>query len=264
MPQNLSWREAIVDVLRSNGGPMHYTDIASQIVERALREDMGATPDASVRAALTNSIQRDGETSIFVRLGNGTYSMRDVLPPAEPPSSQPSLDAEAASGAGLVKAFGMFWERQKVIWNQNPRMFGQQQAGTREVDFCRQKGVYLLHDAQGVVYVGRVTDQTLGRRLFQHTIDRLSGRWTRFSWFGVYPVTEEGSLQTTATFGSLNVDAAIVAMEAILIEGLEPRQNRKRGDEFQAAEFLQVEDPALIQERKASVVRELLEAIPKR
>ena len=37
----------------------------------------------------------------------------------------------------------------------------------------------------------------------------------------------------------------IVMMEAVLIEGLEPRQNRKRGDDFQAIEFLQVEDPKL-------------------
>jgi len=34
-------------------------------------------------------------------------------------------------------------------------------------------------------------------------------------------------------------------MEALLIEGLEPPQNRKRGDDFGAVEFLQVSDPAL-------------------
>ena len=34
-------------------------------------------------------------------------------------------------------------------------------------------------------------------------------------------------------------------MEALLIEGLEPPQNRKRGDDFGAVEFLQVEDPEL-------------------
>ncbi len=30
-----------------------------------------------------------------------------------------------------------------------------------------------------------------------------------------------------------------------MIEGLEPRQNRKRGDDFRAVEFLQVADPEL-------------------
>jgi hypothetical protein len=67
-----------------------------------------------------------------------------------------------------------------------------------------------------------------------------------------------------ASFGHVDVDVVIVTMEAVLIEGLEPRQNRKRGDDFQAVEFLQVEDPRLIQERKVSVARELLESIQRR
>ena len=46
-------------------------------------------------------------------------------------------------------------------------------------------------------------------------------------------------------------------MEAVLIEGLEPRQNRKRGDDFQAIEFLQVEDPKLEMNRKFALVQEL-------
>jgi hypothetical protein len=50
-------------------------------------------------------------------------------------------------------------------------------------------------------------------------------------------------------------------MEAVLIEGLEPRQNRKRGDDFQAVEFLQAEDPQLVVERKASILRDLLESV---
>jgi len=49
----------------------------------------------------------------------------------------------------------------------------------------------------------------------------------------------------------------IITMEAVLIEGLEPRQNRKRGDDLQAVEFIQVEDPSIERERKAAIVREL-------
>ena len=47
-------------------------------------------------------------------------------------------------------------------------------------------------------------------------------------------------------------DAAkmIPALEAILIEALEPRQNRKRGDDLSAVEFIQHEDP------KSKTVRE--------
>ena len=51
----------------------------------------------------------------------------------------------------------------------------------------------------------------------------------------------------------------IVTMEALLIEGLEPPQNRKRGDGFRAVEFLQVEDPE-IQRQQAMRIFESLKA----
>jgi hypothetical protein len=47
----------------------------------------------------------------------------------------------------------------------------------------------------------------------------------------------------------------IPALEAILIEALEPRQNRKRGDDLSAVEYIQLEDPS-IQKKK---VKESLE-----
>src|SRR5208282_4011200 len=108
-----------------------------------------------------------------------------------------------------------------------------QQQDSKPVDFGKQIGVYFLHDAQGVVYVGRTSEQTLGRRLQQHTTDRPNGRWDRFSWFGVYPVENDGSLRTNVDLSKVGVDVVISTLEAVLIEGLEPRQNRRRGEDFQ-------------------------------
>jgi hypothetical protein len=46
----------------------------------------------------------------------------------------------------------------------------------------------------------------------------------------------------------------IPALEAILIEALEPRQNRKRGDDLSAVEFIQREYPEIQKKRvKASL-----------
>ena len=44
----------------------------------------------------------------------------------------------------------------------------------------------------------------------------------------------------------------VATVEAVLIEGLEPGQNRKRGDDFQAIEFNQVEDPEVEKQRRQS------------
>ncbi|HEX8339918.1 MAG TPA: hypothetical protein VF624_03320, partial [Tepidisphaeraceae bacterium] len=48
-----------------------------------------------------------------------------------------------------------------------------------------------------------------------------------------------------------NFDAAklIPALEAILIESLEPRQNRKRGDDLAAVEYIQRVDPEIEKKR---------------
>ena len=71
----------------------------------------------------------------------------------------------------------------------------------------------------------------------------MSARWDRFSWFGLLPVSETGKLGTLpVTFEAAKL---IPALEAILIEALEPRQNRKRGDDLAAVEYIQRVDPEI-------------------
>jgi hypothetical protein len=95
--------------------------------------------------------------------------------------------------------------------------------------------------------------------LKQHTTDRLNGRWDRFSWFGVFPVTEDGSLNSNANFSGIMVPTVIAAMEAVLIEALEPRQNRRGGDwNVDAIEFIQEEDPEIEVRRNKAAVMELV------
>jgi hypothetical protein len=84
----------------------------------------------------------------------------------------------------------------------------------------------------------------------------LNGRWDRFSWFGIYPVKTDGSLDLTAN-PKFSVKLLIVTMEALLIEGLEPPQNRKRGEDFRAVEYLQVEDPQFKKLKKTELLKEL-------
>jgi hypothetical protein len=242
MPHDLTWKEAIYQVLGAARGPMHYTRIADEISERGLRSDLGATPPETVASTITQSLQKEGPKSPFVRVSRALYALRTGQVSSAVATSL--IREEAAETTGLVNAFGMYWERSRVLWQKRPAIWGQQSPRSRPVDFCEQRGVYLLHDVQGVVYVGRA-DDTLGGRLYHHTINRLNGRWTRFSWFGVYSAEESGSLKKSANFSGTAMKTVISTMEAVLIEGLEPRQNRKRGDDFRAVEFLQAEDPEL-------------------
>lgn len=254
---DLSWRDAVVEVLRQSSEAMHYADIADAITEQKLRIHVGATPAQSVSYALTTSLNKEGPSSPFIRVAPGRYALRDAFEQS-PPATRPLIVETKATG--LINALGMFWARSKVHWTSNPRILGQQQEGSTPVDFAKQKGVYLLHDGRAVVYVGRATDQ-LATRLRQHVSDRLSGRWDRFSWFGIYPVVaDSGDLDVNALDEDLSTSLAalIVTMEALLIEGLEPPQNRKRGDDFRAVEFLQVEDPEI---RKKNVISRLMDEL---
>jgi hypothetical protein len=253
---NLSWRDAVIEVLKTSPQAMNYVDIAEAIVDLKLRTEFGATPAISVNVTISSSLQKDGLQSPFVRVSQGTYWLRSLsqAPPATPLQTPDS--ESAVEEAGLINAFGMYWARDGVLWTTSPKILGQQQVGATAVDFCNQHGVYLLYDGRAVVYVGRTTDQPIGARLRQHTSDRLNGRWNRFSWFGVYEVAEDASLRTGKA-AAFSQDMLIATMEALLIEGVEPPQNRKRGDDFRAVEYLQVVDPSIQKSQVLKLMDEL-------
>lgn len=131
-------------------------------------------------------------------------------------------------------------------WNATPKLLGMSDLGGTPVDFCKQLGIYLLYDGREVIYVGRSTEGYLGRRLYEHTKDRLAVRWDRFSWFGLLPIFGDGQIGLLPE--NYNGANLIPALEAILIEALEPRQNRKRGDDLQP-EYLQKVDPEIEKKR---------------
>jgi len=251
-------------VLAESAVPLHYTEISEQILSRGYYETDGATPAATVSAQLASSIKHDGEKSPFIRVGKGIFSLKNSPAAANIPESTPipkrkkvgnlsELDVELSDS--IIHSFGMYWQRDLVVWRKDPKMYGKQQALSKSVDFGKQKGIYILYDHHTVVYVGRCIDRPLGKRLFEHTVDRLGSRWNRFSWFGLLDVTQDGSLRETLLNTSL---AALVStLEALLIEALEPPQNRKRGDDFSAIEYIQDIDSELKEKEIQNTLRSI-------
>ncbi len=255
---DLNWRDAIIKVLQDSDYPLPYGSITQRIIDGKLKTKIGATPAASVAATLSSSLKNEGAESPFARVDRGVYGLRaqgkqlDGLVEAD---LNEVLD-DIADEMGLINAFGMFWKRSEVRWKKpKPELNGFQQVGSEPVNFCEQMGVYLLHDGSRVIYVGQVGGPRLGQRLREHTLDRLSGRWDRFSWFGVRMVTEKGKLAPAPE--SFTLANLITTMEALLIEGLEPPQNRRQGDGFNAVEFLQAGDPEIAKQRKQALLDEM-------
>lgn len=246
MPKELTWQQAIEQVLRSSPAPLHYNEITEKIIADGLRRSLGATPASTVNAQISASIKHFGSKSPFIRTAKGTYKLAETKSIPTSPSAA-STPGDQEEQYAIVTSFGMFWRREAVEWVRTPKLLGKQQIGAISVDFNQQRGVYLLYDGREVIYVGRSTDRALGTRLFEHTLDRMAARWNRFSWFGLLPVSDKGTLgQLPTTFDAANM---IPALEAILVEALEPRQNRKRGDDLASVEYVQDEDPE-IQKRK--------------
>ena len=266
MAGELSWRDAITKVLQEAGVAMHYTEIADAITGRGLKSTLGATPAATVNSIISVSIDKDGKTSPFFRVKRGEYTLRSLhLIGASPALASPLalnhqsavVDDEEVAEPSAIQALGMFWRRELVKWTTTPQLLGQQQRNSAVVDFSSQQGIYLLHDGRETVYIGRVTDQPLGRRLAQHTTDRLNGRWDRFSWFGIHQVTDSGEIKPQSAL-ALGGPQIIIELEAVLIESLEPPLNRRRGDGLRAVEYIQVEDPSIRDQQVLTVVAEML------
>lgn len=89
--------------------------------------------------------------------------------------------------------------------------------------------------------------------MYEHTIDRIGSRWNRFSWFGLLNVTNEGKL--VEVLPKVALPSLIATLEALLIEALEPPQNRKRGDDFSVMEYIQDIDPELKERELQNTLR---------
>lgn len=98
-------------------------------------------------------------------------------------------------------------------------------------DFREQSGVYVLYADYELVYVGQVGsgNQKLFTRLKQHTRDSLSGRWNKFSWFGIRWVKKDGDLAAEAEAKHSTHSEVLNHIETILIHSAEPKQNRQGG-----------------------------------
>ena len=252
---------------------MHYTEISEQILLGGHYMTEGATPDATVNAQITSSIKHEGDRSPFVKVSSGVFTLRIaqnnmnalIEQPSQTKVSKVKLQKTKSDSDSLVNAveslelepvircLGMYWQRDLVVWRNDPRVYGKQQASSKPVDFTKQRGIYILYDHHTVVYVGRSVDRPLGKRLYEHTIDRLGSRWNRFSWFGLLDVTDKGELIEPPL--QVTLSSLIATLEALLIEVLEPPQNRKRGDDFTVIEYIQDIDPELKERELQNTLR---------
>ena len=261
----LKWKEAIIKVLEEEKKALHYTEIAEIIAEKEYRTSLGVTPQDTVSANITTDINKNKEKSIFARVDKGYYILRKFLDESSNLVIEENTNSKRKKNKSeklkIINSFGIYWNRDFVHWKTTPDLLGIQQIGATNVNFRNQIGIYLLHDSRETIYVGQAIEQSLGQRLKNHTTDRLGGRWDRFSWFGFYPIKENGELDNDLDLSNVTIKDFGDILEAILIESIEPRQNRKQGNQFAGIEFLQKEAPEIIKRKKEQLIRELTDKL---
>lgn len=255
---NLKWKVAIYKVLEEEKKALHYTEIAELIAARGYRTSLGATPQDTVSSNLTTDINTNKENSRFAKVDRGMYIIRELVGTELAEEIADPASKEILERHRIINSFGIYWNRDMVHWKTAPDLFGVQQIGANPVNFKEQVGIYLLHDDRETIYVGQAIEQHLGVRLKYHIADRLGGRWNRFSWFGFHGVTDAGALHKNTTFDNLTIQDLGHLLEAILIESIEPRQNRKQGNLFAGIEYLQQEAPEIQKKKKEELIKELI------
>lgn len=259
---DMTWQDAIRKVLRDAEEPLHYKEIADIIGRESLVTSTGATPSNTVSSRLGSMIN-EGEKIERVKGKRGYYVLPDVAQrfekEAEAEEAESQVEDNRDSTQVRISAYGLYWERDKIVWKSSGQILGKEgEAASIVVNFADQQGVYLLHNMQTVIYVGRTYAKKKGlfTRLRDHVKNpRRLGRWDQFSWFGLRPVNNDGGLEDVPD--KLEPDLLITILESVLIETHLPPFNDKGGD-LMGDLYEQVIDPEIAKERAIELLSDLV------
>jgi hypothetical protein len=266
-----NWKEAIIRVLEeSEEGFLHYEEITKRVLDNGYYQTNGLTPSASVNAQITSEIKHKGENSLFRKVDKCVFGLnnvkeelisetktqeKEVKPTKEVKTIQSDKQQKSKETESIIKYFGMYFQRDLIDWKPNgTKILGKNQNDEGDfIDFGSQIGIYILYDKHKTIYIGRSIDRPIGKRLYEHTIDRIGGRWDRFSFFALSNAkSEKGDIL------NISLDKIIESFEAILIEVVEPSQNRRRGDNFSEIEYIQIIDEDLAKKRTKKLIEDLI------
>ena len=158
-----------------------------------------------------------------------------------------------------IRNYGHLWDRDGVFWGRSGKGNEGHLVGLRgktEVNFREQIAIYVLYDTlQNPIYVGQVGfGEESRRRLFSRLRNHhREGRmhWRYFSWFGLRGVNPKSPFlsdhhRPDTGLPKRKLVDGLNEIEAVLIQVLNPRSNRRGGNWQGAKRFRQILDARLI------------------
>ena len=265
----LSHKELVAEFLASNLVPLSVKNKYADMDEKTAANKLNAFT-WQLANRYENVLQKTSRGVHIIHPdwnGRPLDEQRQIDQPAQKRNSMPGREQDAREEVpedppAVIPCYGIRWDRELVSWDRTTgTLFGKENPNTAPIDFASQVGVYILHDTNNVVYVGRTTMDNKGlyTRLRSHVYNpRRANRWTHFSWFGLREVDEDTGM-LGGRRADLDVDSEVVLMETVLIEALSPAFNDKGGDNL-GAKYEQEKDP-VIKAKEQADLRESVYAI---
>ena len=150
-----TWKEAIYKVMAENGGQMTANEISDAILLAKLKKPT-PTPAATVGANIYVSIKKLGNKSPFKQVSKAKFGL---IPENIPQNKKNDRDltstevVESVNQESIIKAFGMFWDRNGVNWDSSQiKLLGEpssfsgkhDNSNLAKVNFADESGIYIF------------------------------------------------------------------------------------------------------------------------
>ena len=180
-----------------------------------------------------------------------------------------------------IRTYGHFWSRELIDWgrqNKKGTLLAARKPGAKKptTDFREQIGIYALFDEnREIVYIGQTGSgsKRLWSRLRDHNRGQLRDRWTNFSWFGFLSVSDNSlglreipNAVEIENYSGLKEEVAgsfgdaLNEIEAVLIQLVEPRLNKRGPNWKDSVEYFQF-DPFGPEPSNREILDEMRKAI---
>src|SRR5690554_4594572 len=100
----MSWREAIRLVLEERGEPVHYSEIADEILQRKLVDTQTATPANTVYAVCMGEMKKAKPD--FLRVGTALFALSNQFTSSPGIVKPPPVEDVQAS---WIQSLGVLW-----------------------------------------------------------------------------------------------------------------------------------------------------------
>ena len=72
-------KDAVFQILQSAKKPLHVKEIARRAIESGLWQSKGKTPASTVNSILSSDIKKNGDKSVFVKVGPMTFALQETV-----------------------------------------------------------------------------------------------------------------------------------------------------------------------------------------